>query len=175
MKKPNTRPSGVTTEESSAFESTSPVHVGYTQRRRCSGGPHPPPPGVSTTRRSSRRSSTVTLAASPRRRPFRMRRFRPGRPSSPPSSPFGRRARRSDRIDAVPARARNRTERRMPSPPECRPRPPVPGMSRYSSIRSGYANSRASTGVLRVFVMWVWTPDIPGRYGSAPSPPAMVS
>ena len=41
---------------------------------------------------------------------------------------------------------------------------------------SGYARSNASTGVLRVFVIPVWTPLIPGcPSGRPPCPPPTVS
>src|SRR6267143_2375144 len=164
-----------TTSHAERPASTSSVHVAYGESCGVSGGPQPPPPGVSMTRTSPRRSSNVTFAGSVRWRPPLRRRFRPGRPSPPPASPLGRRARRSERMETVPRSPRNRSDLLTPSPPGKRPRPPLFGMSRYSSTRSGVANSRASTGVFRVFVMWVWTPDIPGRYGNAPSPPAIVS
>src|SRR5207244_3585525 len=78
-------------------------------------------------------------------------------------------------VDARNLRSVPRSLCRTPTAPGERPRAPLSGMSRYASARSGASSSRASIGVLRVFVMWVCTPDIPGRYGSAPSPPAIVS
>ena len=41
--------------------------------------------------------------------------------------------------------------------------------------RNGYARSRASTGVLRLLVMWLWTALGPSAVGRAPMPPAIVS
>src|ERR1019366_844289 len=65
--------------------------------------------------------------------------------------------------------------RTIPSPPAWRPAPPLLERKEYCRRRTGYAYSRASAGVFRELVMWVWTPETPSLLGRAPMPPAMVS
>ncbi len=89
--------------------------------------------------------------------------------------PQGRDVRRSVMSESV-ASSSTSTSRTMPSPPGARPAPPLPVRNAYRRTRIGYARSKASTGVSRVFVIAVCTPFIPARpSGRPPCPPPIVS
>ncbi len=67
-----------------------------------------------------------------------------------------------ERIAAVIA-SRKRMRRTTPSPPRCRPAPPLPRRMRNSSTSTGKRNSSTSGSVRRELVMWVCTASVPSK------------
>mmetsp|Transcript_11577 Transcript_11577/g.18833 ORF Transcript_11577/g.18833 Transcript_11577/m.18833 type:complete len:128 (-) Transcript_11577:2071-2454(-) len=103
-----------------------------------------------------------------------MRMFCPVLPGLPPCIPYGLKALRSESMESVTVR-RNSISRMIPSPPLKSPSPPDCLRRENSRSTTGYLFSNISGSVMRVFVMWVCTPDRPCHDGPAPAPPAMVS
>ncbi|EEQ38165.1 hypothetical protein CLUG_02287 [Clavispora lusitaniae ATCC 42720] len=88
---------------------------------------------------------------------LRTQTLKPRSPSEPPSKPCGGTTRLSDKIDAVTG-TRNSMSRTTPFPPRWAPAPPEFSSMENSRIRTGYLLSKTSASVIRVFVMFVWTP-----------------
>lgn len=133
-------------------------------------------------------SSTVASPSSSR--PCLIQILRPSPPCPPPSRPYGARVRRyedelgftkpivtklgtSERIDTCNG-SKNSSSRITPSPPENFPAPAEPFRKPKVCTSTGYRRSSISTSPIRVFVICVWTPDVPCQIGPAPEPPAIV-
>ena len=116
--------------------------------------------------------------------------LRPSPPCPPPSRPYGARVRRyedvldftkpigtnsgtSERIDTCNG-SKISSSRITPSPPEYFPAPAEPSRKAKVCTSTGYRRSSISTSPIRVFVICVWTPDVPCQLGPAPEPPAIV-
>ena len=133
-------------------------------------------------------SSTVASPSSSR--PCLTQILRPSPPCPPPSRPYGARVRRyedrsdfmksietksgtSERIDTCNG-SKNSSSRITPSPPEKVPAPAELSRKPKVCTSTGYRRSSISTSPIRVFVICVWTPDVPCQFGPAPEPPAIV-
>ena len=79
----------------------------------------------------------------------------------------------SDRMETCNG-SRNSSSRITPSPPQNFPAPKESSRSPKRCTSTGYRRSSNSTSPIRVFVMCVWTPDVPCQFGPAPEPPAIV-
>ena len=133
----------------------------------------------------------ATSEASPSSsRPCLIHVLHPSPPGAPPSRPYGARVRRywavknlqcrvkierftSDRMETCNG-SKNSSSRTTPSPPWNFPAPEELSRSPKRCTSTGYRRSSNSTSPIRVFVMCVWTPDVPCQFGPAPEPPAIV-